>query len=80
MKNRYLQAEMALHGDSLDALADFLGINRITLGRKISYETDFKQSEMAKIRDRYNLTDEKFALIFAKGVNTNESQRSSTTP
>lgn len=79
MENRNLLSEMVLHGDSIDDLAEFLNINRVTLSRKIKYESDFKQSEMNMIRARYQMSDETFAKVFKKEVDINEDQRSSTT-
>lgn len=66
--NRLLKSEMALFGDNLASLAEFLGIAHQTLSRKISGKADFTQSEMTKIKERYKLSNEKFAKIFAKGV------------
>ena len=66
MDNRLLKSEMVLYGDTMESLANYLLINRATLSRKISGEADFKQREMIMIRDRYKLTDEKFAQIFTK--------------
>jgi hypothetical protein len=62
---------MVLYGDNMESLAEYLGINRATLSRKISGEADWKQREMIMIKDRYKLTDEKFAQIFTKGAPTN---------
>lgn len=64
--NRLLKAEMALYGDNLKTLSDFLGIAHQTLSRKISGKADFTQSEMNMIRCRYQLSDEKFGQIFSK--------------
>lgn len=64
--NRLLRAEMVLNGDNLNTLSDYLGIAHQTLSRKISGKADFTQSEMNKIKERYNLSDEKFGQIFSK--------------
>lgn len=71
MNERLLKAEMILYGDNLESLAEYLGMTRQTLSRKIK-EATFTQEEMTKIKIRYNLTDEKFAQIFTKGMITNE--------
>lgn len=68
MEKRMLQAEMILYGDSLTDLANYLGVVRQTLARKMDGESDFTQTEMTMIKNRYNLSDEKFAQIFTKGV------------
>jgi hypothetical protein len=67
---------MVLYGDNMESLAAYLGINRATLSRKISSEADWKQREMIMIKERYNLSDEKYVQIFTKGVPKNEDQRS----
>lgn len=64
--NRLLRAEMVLNGDNLNTLSDYLGIAHQTLSRKISGKADFTQSEMNKIKERYNLSDERFGQIFSK--------------
>lgn len=65
-ENRLLKSEMVLHGDSITSLAEYLGIAHQTLSRKISGAADFTQSEMNKIKKRYQLSDEKYVLIFSK--------------
>lgn len=80
MENRMLRAEMALYGDTIEILADYLGIHRITCSRKIAGLSDFNQTEMSMIKSRYDLSDEKFAQIFGTKENGHvEDQRSSTT-
>lgn len=68
MNNRMLKSEMVLYGDTIETLATCLGIVRQTLSRKMSGEYDFTQTEMSLIKERYNLSDEKFVKIFAKDV------------
>lgn len=80
MDNRMLRAEMALFGDTIESLADYLNVHRVTCSRKLGGLSDFNQTEMSMIKSRYNLSDEKFALIFDKKENGQiEDQRSSTT-
>lgn len=78
MENRMLRAEMALYGDTIESLADYLKVHRVTCSRKIGGLSDFNQTEMSMIKSRYGLSDEKFAQIFGKGVDTIENQRSSS--
>lgn len=75
-----LRSKMSLYGDNtLDSLADYLGIARQTLSRKLNGEADFTQTEMSMIKIRYNLTDEEFTQIFTKGINCDEYSTSSET-
>lgn len=79
MENRMLRAEMALYGDTIESLADYLGIHRVTCSKKICGASDFNQTEMSLIKKRYSLSDEKFAQIFGEKENVqSEDQRSST--
>ena len=72
------RSKMNLYGDNtLDSLADYLGIARQTLSRKLNGEADFTQTEMSMIKIRYNLTDEEFTQIFTKEINQDEHSRSS---
>lgn len=76
MNERFLKAEMIIFGDDLNSLADYLGMARQTLARKMN-EASFTQEEMFKIKNRYNLSDEKFVQIFTKEYEENECDRSS---
>lgn len=51
-------------GDTQNTLADVLGITKSTLSWKINGKTDFKQSEIKMIADRYNLTGEEIKSMF----------------
>ena len=57
---------MVLFGDTGDTLAEFLGINRSTLSYKMNQTKggEFVQGEIAKIKERYNLTAEELNDIF----------------
>lgn len=77
MENRKLLSVMALHGDTYESLSEFLGIHRVTLSKKIQGKADFTQTEMSKIKERYKLSNEDFALMFTmEGANNDENQRS----
>lgn len=65
MNKPLLRSMMALHGDTNKTLADYLGISVKSLIDKINENgTEFKQSEIAAIKKRYNLTDEQVIQIF----------------
>lgn len=61
---RLLKAQMVLHGDTIQTLADYLGINRQNASIKINAKRDFKQSEIIKIARRYKLSLEEIKSIF----------------
>lgn len=75
MNERFLKAEMIIFGDDLNSLGEYLGMTRQTLARKMK-EATFSQEEMIKIKNRYDLSDEKFVQIFTKEYE-DESSRSS---
>ncbi len=66
MNKRQLLSVMAANGDNQTTLADYLGIARVTLSRKINEKGNavFTQPEMAAIKKKYNLTDSVFSSIF----------------
>lgn len=70
-REKLLKIEMIMFGDTYNSLAEYLGMARQTLARKIR-EGTFLQEEMAKIKQRYNMSDEKYAQIFTEGLITNE--------
>ena len=56
---------MVLHGDTNKDLAVLLEISEQSVSGKINEKgTEFKQGEIAKIRDRYNLTPKQVESIF----------------
>lgn len=56
---------MVLNGDTNAILAKFLGISEGSLSNKINERgTEFKQSEIARIQERYSLTNEQVISIF----------------
>lgn len=66
MNKRKLESKMVLYGDNGQKLADYLGIARATLSSKLN-ETNgaqFKQGEIKKIKERYELTSEEVSEIF----------------
>ena len=61
---RLLKSKMALHNDTTIALAECLGVNRQNVSVKLNGRRDFKQSEIAKIIRRYDLSDQEIRAIF----------------
>lgn len=65
MNARELRSVMTLHGDTYKDLAELLKISETSVGNKINEKgTEFKQGEIAKIKERYNLSAEQVASIF----------------
>ena len=65
MNAKELRAIMVLNGDTYSDLANALGISEASLGNKINEKgTEFKQGEIARIKDRYSLTPEQVESIF----------------
>lgn len=64
MNKQKLRAQMALHGDNDSTLAKALEISRKSMSEKINNKQTFKQGEMQKIIDRYNLTADDIQGIF----------------
>lgn len=65
MNKKLLRSVMALHGDANKDLAEYLGISEQSVSAKINEtKTEFKQGEIAKIRDRYGLSAEQVEAIF----------------
>lgn len=64
-KNR-LESTMRLHGDTGMALAEYIGISRTTFSAKINetHGSEFTQSEISKIKKKYNLTAVEVDEIF----------------
>lgn len=53
-----LRVLMDIYGDSLEDLANYLGITYQTLSKKMNSRVDFTLSELRLIQKRYNLTAE----------------------
>lgn len=60
-----LRSIMVLNGDTNKELADYLEISEASVSAKMNEnKTEFKQKEIAKIRDKYNLSAEQIEAIF----------------
>ena len=66
MNKKLLEAKMKLFGDIGSTLAMYIGIARTTLSNKMNETNgaEFTQGEIAKIKERYNLTAEEVDEIF----------------
>ena len=65
MNKALLRSIMVLNGDTNKSLAEFLNISEKSVNDKInSNGTEFRQSEITAIKDRYNLPPEKVIAIF----------------
>lgn len=68
MNKDELVSVMKKHGDNQADLAEYIGISLQRFNAKINEKdgAEFNQSEIAKIRKKYNLTDEQVVIIFLK--------------
>lgn len=64
-----LKAKMIAFGDEhfTNVLSDVLNISRTTASRKLNGLLDFTQSEINKLKSRYNLSAEDIDQIFYEG-------------
>lgn len=64
MNSNLLKAKMAENGDTQAKLAAYIGISASNLNDKINGKVSFRQSDIAAIRKRYNLSAEDVDRIF----------------
>ena len=66
MNKNLLRSIMVLHEDTNGSLADYLNITQNRLSAKMNEWNDaqFTQTEIKKIKERYNLTAEQVDSIF----------------
>ena len=65
MNKTEMRIVMLRNGDTNKGLAEYLGITEQSVSAKINENgTEFKQGEIAKIKERYNLTAEEIEAIF----------------
>lgn len=65
MDKAKLKSYMALYGDTNRELAEILEISEQSVSNKINENgTEFKQGEIRKIKDRYNLSPTEVDAIF----------------
>jgi len=68
MNTNLLKAHMALRGDTLNMLAEALGITRQALHNKMRGRSQFKQREIRVICERYNLKPDDMITLFFGGA------------
>ena len=68
MNKNAFKSIMALHGDTRKSLAAALNISKQTVGGTINGHSEFKQSEIRIIIDRYHLTPAEVDEIFFDGA------------
>lgn len=65
MNGAMLKSIMVLNGDTIRDLADYLGRTPQSVSDKINERgTEFKQGEIAAIKERYNLSADQVEAIF----------------
>lgn len=65
MNSLMLRSVMVMHGDTNKDLAELLGISEQSVSNKINERgTEFRQGEIAKIKEKYNLTAGQVEDIF----------------
>lgn len=64
MNGKLLKAKMVEFGDTQADLAKAIGISTSNLNEKLNGKVSFRQSDIAAIRRRYNLSAEEVDLIF----------------
>jgi hypothetical protein len=65
MNGNLLRSVMVLHGDTSKTLAKYLGITEQSLCKKINNNgAEFRQLEIAKIKEKYNLDSDMIDRIF----------------
>lgn len=65
MNGAMLKSIMVLNGDTIRNLADYLDISPQSVSDKINERgTEFKQGEIAMIKERYNLSADQIDAIF----------------
>lgn len=68
MNGAMLKSVMVLNGDTIRDLAEYLDITPQSVSDKINERrTEFKQGEIAMIKERYNLSADQIDAIFFNG-------------
>ena len=64
MNSLEMKVAMKKNEDTQEKLAEALGLQISGINARINGKTDFRASEISKIRKRYNLTPEEVCKIF----------------
>lgn len=67
MNKNHFKSVMVLYGDTQKSVADALTVSEQTIGDKINGISEFKQSEIKILIDRWNLTPAQVDEIFFSG-------------
>lgn len=67
MNKNAFKAVMIYNGDDQKAVADAIGVSPQTVSDKLNGVTDFKQSEIQTLAERYKLTPAQVDEIFFGG-------------
>ena len=59
-----LRAEMVRSGETIESMAEKVGISQTAMFRKVKGRTEFKHSEIIKIKTILNLSEQQFKTIF----------------
>ena len=70
-----LKSKMALVGDTMGDLAEYLNQSRVNLSSKINSRTAFSLQDVRKIKERYNLTNAEVYEIFIKVKRGEDSEQ-----
>lgn len=65
---------MALHGDSMDSVAELLGITRQTLHDKRNGRSQFKPTEIKVLATHWDLSEDEIVEMFSLKGGNDESQ------
>lgn len=68
MNKNHFKSIMVLHGDTQRTVADALNVSEQTVGDKLNGISDFKQSEIKVLIDRWELTPAQVDEIFFSGT------------
>lgn len=68
MNKRAFKSVMVYHGDTQKDVAAALGITEPTVSNKLNGLSDFKQSEIKILIDRYNLTPAQVDQMFFEAI------------
>ena len=69
MNKNHFRSIMTLYGDTQKTVADALNVSEQTVGDKVNGLSDFKQSEIKVLIDRWKLTPSQVDEIFFNGEN-----------
>ena len=64
MNSLEMKVAMKRHEDTQEKLAKALGLKISGVSARINGKLDFRASEIAKIRERYNLSNDELVQIF----------------